>query len=73
LDHTRSNPARPPTCSKAQKKKQKKNMARFLKDAEGGKKPLFDQAKMSFDEYLGQYYNLDFEDLVRLPPLFFPI
>lgn len=52
------------SCSKAQKKKQKKNMARFLKEAEGGKKPMFDQAKMSFDEYLNQYYNLDFEDLV---------
>jgi hypothetical protein len=48
-------------------------MARFLKDAEGGKKPLFDQAKMSFDEYLGQYYNLDFEDLVRHSPLFFEL
>lgn len=50
--------------SKAQKKKQKKNMARFLKEMGQGKKPAFDNDKMSFEEYLNQYYNLDFEDVV---------
>ena len=57
------------TSRKEKRQRQREKKKSLFKKAVEKEKPVFDPGEKSFDEYLEEYYKLNFEDVIGKTPV----
>ena len=70
-DFLQSERASRPTSRKEKRQRQKDKKKSLFKKAIEKEKPVFDPNLKTFDEYIEEYYKLNFEDVIGKTPVRF--
>jgi protein KRI1 len=62
-DYDPANPLQNDLIEATKRKKKGKKWSNFAQ-AVAAKKPVFDSSSQTFDQYIDEYYKLDFEDII---------